>query len=325
MINFEVDSNIEENYINLYDIEEDIHGNSMFDNNGSDDFYGDDNQENFASDNINIFFEPTINKEDSTKAEAFSTEKTSNSTDVKGEKEKEKENKIFEITKEPKKIKDSEEIKELKEFKLLGQKRESENHTKFAFDNLVRKIKSKLVSAILIILNKSLQKEEKTEIKTPLKETKKQKKGDIKSECFLKPEQSIMLDTKVKYNLDLLKMTLREIFSKNVSEKVKNYSKEHQLDYNKNFIEKIKDDERKEKTNAILNMTFLQCMEHYRGSKRYDVLSGLESEYEKDIEQMSDDVEYMENFIEHLKYFEVLYANKKSRNSKKKKMNKEEN
>ena len=325
MINFEVNSNIEENYINLYDIEEDIHGNSMFDNNGSDDFYGDDNQENFASDNINIFFEPTINKEYSTKAEAFSTEKTSNSTDVKGEKEKEKENKIFEITKEPKKIKDSEEIKELKEFKLLGQKRESENHTKFAFDNLVRKIKSKLVSAILIILNKSLQKEEKTEIKTTLKETQKQKKGDIKSECFLKPEQSIMLDTKVKYNLDLLKMTLREIFSKNVSEKVKNYSKEHQLDYNKNFIEKIKDDERKEKTNAILDMTFLQCMEHYRGSKRYGVLSGLESEYEKDIEQMSDDVEYMENFIEHLKYFEVLYANKKSRNSKKKKMNKEEN
>jgi len=325
MINFEVDSNIEENYINLYDIEEDIHGNSMFDNNGSDDFYDDDNEENFASDNINLFFEPTINKEDSTKAESFSTEKTSNSTDVKGEKEKEKGNKIFEITKEPKKIKDSEEIKELKEIKLLGQKRESENHTKFAFDNLVRKIKSKLVSAILIILNKSLQKEEKKEIKTPLKETQKQKKGDIKSECFLKPEQSIMLDTKVKYNLDLLKMTLREIFSKNVSEKVKNYSKEHQLDYNKNFIEKIKDDERKEKTNAILDMTFLQCMEHYRGSKRYDVLSGLEIEYEKDIEQMSDDVEYMENFIEHLKYFEVLYANKKSRNSKKKKMNKEEN
>ena len=102
MINFEIGSNNEENYINLYDIEEDIHGNSMFDNNGSDDFYGDDNQENFASDNINLFFEPTINKEDSTKTEAFSTEKTSNSTDVKDEKEKEKENKIFEITKEPK-------------------------------------------------------------------------------------------------------------------------------------------------------------------------------------------------------------------------------
>ena len=179
MINFEVDSN---NYINLYDIEEDIHGNSMFDNNGSDDFYGDDNQENFASDNINLFFEPTINKECSTKAEAFSTEKTSNSTDVKDEKEKE--NKIFEITKEPKKIKDSEEIKELKEFKLLGQKRESENHNKFAFDNLVRKIKSKLVSAILIILNKSLQKEEKTEIKTPLKETQKQKKVILKANAF---------------------------------------------------------------------------------------------------------------------------------------------
>ena len=319
MIFFGEEESIEEKFIDIFSLDEELNGNYT----DGEKFYGDDNQENFASDNINIFFEHTINKECSTKAEAFSTEKTSNSTDVKDEKEKE--NKIFEITKEPKKIKDSEEIKELKEFKLLGQKRESENHTKFAFDNLVRKIKSKLVSAILIILNKSLQKEEKTEIKTTLKETQKQKKGDIKSECFLKPEQSIMLDTKVKYNLDLLKMTLREIFSKNVSEKVKNYSKEHQLDYNKNFIEKIKDDERKEKTNAILDMTFLQCMEHYRGSKRYDVLSGLESEYEKDIEQMSDDVEYMENFIEHLKYFEALYANKKSRKKKKKKTNEEEN
>ena len=104
MIFFGEEESIEKKFIDIYSLDEGLNGNYT----DGEKFYGDDNQENFASDNINIFFEPTINKEDSTKAEAFSTEKTSNSTDVKGEKEKEKENKKFEITKEPKKNKDLE-------------------------------------------------------------------------------------------------------------------------------------------------------------------------------------------------------------------------
>ena len=276
-------------------------------------------------------FDYNENKE---KVQQNSIENSSKTTEANTDKEKkEKETKIdniektdyliqgdiFSIKKEPK-IKFEE--KETKEKDLLGKKRLDENHTKNAFDNIVRKIKSKLFGAIIIILNKSLEEKKKVEEN---KKEKKEKKGELKHECFLKPEQQIILQTNVKENLELLDMKLREIFSKKVSEKVKNFSKEYQLDYNKNFIEKIKDDPKKQKTNEILDMTFFQCLEHFRGSEKYEALNGLEIEYENVIEDMNDDIDYKNNFIEHLRKYEILFRNKKPRKSKKKLVNKDDN
>ena len=161
---------------------------------------------------------------------------TSSSTKKKSEKEK-KSVQIFSITKEPKgkiEIKDQEEEKPKNE--LLGKKRQNENHTKFAFDNLVRKIKSKLFGALLIILNKSLEKDPKPNSNQDSKE----KKGEVKTECFLKIDQKIILQTNIEENKKLLDSKLRDIFSEKVSTKAMNYSKQYKLDYNKNFIEKIK-------------------------------------------------------------------------------------
>ena len=254
--------------------------------------------------------EDAVEKYSKTNSEINSTStgtKTSNNTQKKS-----KDNaKIFSITKEKK-----EKTNETPEF--LGKKRQSENHTKFAFDNLVRKIKSKLFGGILIILNKSLEKE----TKQISREEKKEKKGEVKTECFLKPDQKIILQTNVKENLELLDSKLRDVFSEKVSTKVMNYSKEFQLYYNKNFIEKIKNDEKRKKTNDILDMTFFQCMEHFRGTKKYEALNGLEKEYDNVIKEISVDPDYMESFIEQLKNFEVMYRNKKPRNSKKKKISK---
>jgi hypothetical protein len=242
---------------------------------------------------------------------------TSSSTEKKSEQEKSK--KIFSFTKEPKvkiEIKDQE---EKPHNELLGKKRQTENHTKFAFDNLVRKIKSKLFGALLIILNKSLEKDQNPNSKQDSKE----KKGEVKTECFLKPDQKIIIQTNVEENKKLLDSKLRDIFSQKVSTKAKNYSKQYQLDYNKNFIEKIKNDETRKKTNDILDMTFLQCMEHFRGSKRYEALNGLEKEYENVIKEMRDEEDYMESFVEQLNKFEIMYSQKKARKSKKNKINSE--
>lgn len=244
---------------------------------------------------------------------------TSSSNQKKSEKEK-KSVQIFSITKEPKgkiEIKDQEEEKPKNE--LLGKKRQNENHTKFAFDNLVRKIKSKLFGALLIILNKSLEKDPKPNSNQDSKE----KKGEVKTECFLKIDQKIILQTKIEENKKLLDSKLRDIFSEKVSTKAMNYSKQYKLDYNKNFIEKIKNDETRRKTNDILDMTFFQCLEHFRGSKRYEALNGLEKEYENVIGEMRNEPDYMESFVEQLNYFEVMYNNKKARKSKKNKINKE--
>ena len=242
---------------------------------------------------------------------------TSSSTEKKSEQEKSK--KIFSITKEPKEKIEIKDQEEKPHNELLGKKRQSENHTKFAFDNVVRKIKSKLFGALLIILNKSLEKDQNPNSKQDSKE----KKGEVKTECFLKPDQKIIIQTNVEENKKLLDSKLRDIFSQKVSTKAKNYSKQYQLDYNKNFIEKIKNDETRKKTNDILDMTFLQCMEHFRGSKRYEALNGLEKEYENVIKEMRDEEEYMESFVEQLNKFEIMYSQKKARKSKKNKINSE--
>ena len=180
--------------------------------------------------------------------------------------------------------------------KLLGQKQER-THTKYSFDNLVRKIKSKLFASILIILNKSLK--DKKE-KASAKENQKQKKSEVMYNCFLKLDQKIILQTNVKENLELFNKQLREIFSEDVSSKVQNFSK-HGLKHNKIFIEEIKNDENRTKTIAILDMTFFECLEHFRGTKSYPALNGLEEEYEKVIEDLSIEEDYKDNFIEHLK------------------------
>ena len=242
---------------------------------------------------------------------------TSSSTEKKSEQEKSK--KIFSITKEPKEKIEIKDQEEKPHNELLGKKRQSENHTKFAFDNVVRKIKSKLFGALLIILNKSLEKDQNPNSKQDSKE----KKGEVKTECFLKPDQKIIIQTNVEENKKLLDSKLRDIFSQKVSTKAKNYSKQYQLDYNKNFIEKIKNDETRKKTNDILDMTFLQCMEHFRGSKRYEALNGLEKEYENVIKEMRDEEDYMESFVEQLNKFEILFSQKKARKSKKNKINSE--
>ena len=236
----------------------------------------------------------------------------------KKQKRPKKQSKIFNITKEMKpKTKETP--------KFLGQKRQSENHSKFAFDNLVRKIKSKLFGSILIILNKSLESNDKEKTMTP-NESQRVKKGEVSYECFLKPDQKIILQTNVRENLTLLDSKLRDIFSENVSTKAKNFSKEYQLGYNKNFIEKIKNDEKKKKTNDILDMTFFQCLEHFRGTNKYEALNGLEKEYEKVIDELSDDEEYLKSFKCQLNHFEDSYKNKRARNrnSNKKKISADE-
>ena len=262
--------------------------------------------------------EENTSQNSKTNTENTLTDNSSNSSNSKTTKEI-----IFTITKDAKVKKipivpkepeiELEQQQEKETPKLLGKKQER-THTKYSFDNLVRKIKSKLFASILIILNKSLK--DKKE-KASAKENQKQKKSEVMYNCFLKLDQKIILQTNVKENLELFNKQLREIFSEDVSSKVQNFSK-HGLKHNKIFIEEIKNDESRTKTNAILDMTFFECLEHFRGTKSYPALNGLEEEYEKVIEDLSIEEDYKDNFIEHLKNLENMFQNKKPRNKKRK-------
>ena len=242
---------------------------------------------------------------------SIASEKTKNSTKTNiNTKTNENKEKIFNISKQKK-----------KDRKMLGRKRledkketKAAKHTKFDFDNVVRKIKSNMFDALKNYLNQSLNEEEGEIIP---KEKQRKRKIEFNTECFLKIEQDTVVNINVNENKKLLNITLREIFSRNVSDKVIKFSS-YGLEHNKYFIEQLRQNERKKRTNKILDMTFLQCLKHVRGDEGeyQETLRGLEKEFEYKINEMEekDGKEYVETFKGFLKDYEVLYEQKKSRN-----------
>ena len=89
-------------------------------------------------------------------------------------------------------------------------------------------------------------------------------------------------------------------------------------DYNKKLIENLlneKDVIIKDYVNNLFNLTFIQCLEHYRGTKFYDELNGMRLFEEEESNKLD------EEFYNHLKYYldnyEIIINNKKSRKSRK--------
>lgn len=198
-----------------------------------------------------------------------------------------KKEKIFNVT------------KELKKKKILGRKRKNEKagkHSKFSPDNITRKLKTKFFEALLKFINSNI--------------TKYTNDSNL---FLLKLEKKFNTNTDVKFNQNLLKQTLREIFSNNICKKC---TGKYGEDFNKTKI-KIID---KTKVKDILDMTFLQCLEQFRGTGHYKQLEGLEKTYQNVIKSLKENEENNEEYIQHfeelVKTFEHYYNKKKEKKKK---------
>ena len=191
---------------------------------------------------------------------------------------------------------------------LVGRKKLNNlngKHDKFAYDNVTRKVKTKLFDSILVVMNDST---EEVVVENPKKNSKKQK--TVKP-FFVKIDQKIIKETKVEDNQQLFKTKLKDIFSNDVSKKYENLG----LDYNKNLIQKMYEENIQKKTIKILERTFLDCLKHFRGSQYYEELAGLEKEYKNvinDLKNKGETDEYIEIFKELVGRFEEYYENKKA-------------
>ena len=184
-------------------------------------------------------------------------------------------------------------------------------HDKFAYDNVTRKVKTKLFDSILVVMNASTE-EVVVVVENPKKNSKKQK--TVKP-FFVKIDQKIIKETKVEDNQQLFKTKLKDIFSNDVSKKYENLG----IDYNKNLIQKMYEENKQKKTIKILERTFLDCLKHFRGSEYYEELAGLEKEYKNVINALrnkGETDEYIEIFEELVGRFEEYYENKKARPKK---------
>ena len=109
--------------------------------------------------------------------------------------------------------------------------------------------------------------------------------------------------------------TIREIFSGDISSK---YSR-HPPSHNKDLIESLcndKDPVKKEFFNNIFNLSFVDCLSHFRGSKLNENLNGLikleeHLELEKSVGFLKED--YFTLFRHFVQNFEKIIMEKKPR------------
>lgn len=192
-----------------------------------------------------------------------------------------------------------------KEKKLGRKTKSSENktggHDKFSDDNLIRKIKCILLDIISTFINSLLKVFYENNIG----------KGENRKE-LLKMNQSQIISSKADYNKDFLKKTLKIIFSEKISSKYNKYDKKH----NEKLIEKLLNEENEEiryNFEQIFNLTFLDCLEHIRGSNYINILNGLPAL--NDIcEKFGNDPDYVGKFKNYVEKFEDIIASKKVRN-----------
>ena len=196
---------------------------------------------------------------------------------------------IFQISKETKR-------------KQRGRKRSGNvggRHNKFSVDNLIRKVKSKLISAIVSFIN------------SILKDT--HLKNELYSKIFLaKIDQKYIRDTSSIFNIKLMELKIKDIFSDNISKKYLILGK----NFNKNIITKIYTEQNQKNTIDIFEMTFLDCLDHVTGRKQNEKLKGLEDEFKNIVNNMNETRKYIEAFYNFMNRFEFHFKSIKPRKKK---------
>ena len=178
------------------------------------------------------------------------------------------------------------------------------NHNKYTSDNIIRKCKTVIINVLGNFINKKIN-----DI------YKKSFENSFRPKKLMKMNQSQIINSNVKYNQSFLNKTLKEIFSQNLSLRCSKFK----IDHNKNLINELLNEKDKTKQiffNDLFNLTFLDCINHFRGSKNIYCLEGLPN-YNEIAENLNGDEDYKESFKCYIDNFEIIIKNKKSRKSNK--------
>ena len=186
---------------------------------------------------------------------------------------------------------------------FLNKKRKDKN--KYNDTNIRRKTKHLLFDNILNFSNNTIKKVYNNNIR----------KGILMKQFFplnTKPKSELNSE----YNKELLNKTIKDIFSDVISQKYTNIPKDHNKKLIKDLLNE-KDLNIKNYFTNLFSLTFIQCLEHFRGTKFYNELNGMKL-LEEEIKNYDNEKEYAENLQYYFNNYEKIINNKKSRNSKKK-------
>jgi hypothetical protein len=172
--------------------------------------------------------------------------------------------------------------------KLLGRKSRKSNetgeHNKFSDDNLRRKVKHIILDELMKFINNKIC---------------TMYNNNIGHGIFIKKllimNQKQKCDATVLFNKEFLNKTLKDIFSDRISSRFTIFP----LDHNKKLIYNLMNETDEEKKNyfeKLFNLTFIQCLRHFRGDEMINELTGFKGiNYIKEL--YADDKYYLKSLI----------------------------
>ena len=144
----------------------------------------------------------------------------------------------------------------------------------------------------------------------------KNDKGFNKKKSILqKINQKQITNADVQFNKEFMKKTLKDIFSVNISLRCKRYEKNH----NKKLIQQLLDQNDQVKQmlfRKIFDLTFLECLNHFRGTKVIKELNELET-FDEIGKSFEDDEDYFSSVKYYIDNYEKIMENKKIRKKRK--------
>lgn len=212
--------------------------------------------------------------------------------------------------------KDLFESKTKENVKFLNQKRKNtkkknsdgEKHSRFSSDNTIRKVKHITLLNVQDFINEKIKEKYNNNIGNGIVQKK-----------LLIINQKQKVDASIDFNKKFIEKKLSEIFSERISKKYSSYYG----NFNKDLINSLmneKDLDKKIYFQKLFNLTFTDCLSHFRGTKEIQELTGLKlfSEYINENEKDEDYINHLEYYVHH---FEEILQNKRKRKSKKNSQN----
>ena len=252
--------------------------------------------------NFNQYMNNEIPIKDSLKIENNSKFKTQETTFIDGKNKAQKEAK-----------KNLLESKSSNNEKLLNKKRRNKRknhsddikHSKYSSDNTIRKVKHITLENFRNFANENIKAKYNNNIGFGMHRKK-----------LLTINQRQKVNATIEFNKQFMDKKLYEIFSDKISSRYTNFDR----DFNKKLINSLmneKDLEKREYFQKLFNLSFFDCLSHFRGSREIKELAGLKlfSEY---ISEQNEDEDYKNQLEYYINNLEEILKKKRSRKSKNK-------
>ena len=180
---------------------------------------------------------------------------------------------------------------------------ETGKHNKYSGDNLFRKCKGIILNSLLVLINKIIAENYKDDPNYD-KNTKK----------LLKINHRQIINSDVQFNKEFINKKIGDIFSDDITLRCRRYNIKHNEILIQNLINE-KDETKRILFRKIFNLTFLDCLNHFRGTKIIKELNGLK-EYDEVCKSFEEDEDYLYSFKYYIDNYEKIMENKKWRKKK---------